>query len=80
MELTNRPVIRVDYELEIMDGTGKNSIADFYVMFDAELYDEDRDGIDNMVVNTKFNELKEQYGDDLLLVEFSVERDDIVLN
>jgi hypothetical protein len=80
MELNNRPIIRVDYEMEVIGENSKNFIADFYVMFDAELYNEDREGIDNMVVNTKFNELKDQHGNNLLLVEFSVEREDIVLN
>lgn len=70
-----RPQIQVFYELELMGVDGK-FVEKFSRIFDRKIYDSDVEGTDVMMVNFKFQELKEKY-DDILLLEFSVERGEV---
>lgn len=68
-----REQIQVTYELNMMIN-GENVEKAFSRILDKELYYEDIDSFDIMVINNKVMDLKSEYGDDVFLVQFSVER------
>jgi len=64
---------QVTYELILMVGGGEFTER-FSQSFDSKIYNDDIEGTDWMVVGFKMQELKEKYGDDLMLLEMIVER------
>lgn len=69
-----RPQTHVIYELNIITTEGEEMLVVFSHDFDSEIYNGDVEGTDAMMVNFKYQDLKEQYGDGILLLEYSVER------
>ena len=74
-----RKNITVTYELNIINKEGEEMVEVFSHVFDSELYNEDVEGIDVMMVNFKVQDLQKRYGQ-VFLMEFSIERDSTVLN
>jgi hypothetical protein len=74
-----REEIKVFYELEIVGGMGEFT-EEFTHTFDREIYIEDMEATDVMMVNFKMQELKEKYGEDIFLLEFSIGREGDLLS
>jgi hypothetical protein len=53
---------------------GEDMTVVFSHDFDDEIYNNDIDGTDVMMVNFKMQDLKKEHGDGIFLLEFSVER------
>lgn len=65
--------IYVTYELILADRTGEEFTESFSHSFESDIYCSDVETTDIMMVNFKMQDLKEKYGD-VVLVEFSIER------
>lgn len=74
-----RPMTTVKYELEIMNSEGQFK-EEFVCSYDSEFYDEDKESTDGIFVSMKMAELRDQYGNDILLLMYSVDREVQVLN
>lgn len=74
-----REEIKVFYELELVGSMGEFT-EEFTHTFDKEIYIEDIDATDVMMVNFKMQELKEKYGRDLFLLGFSIGREGDLLS
>lgn len=70
-----RPQVQVFYELELI-GVDGTFVEKFSYIFDREIYNSDIEGTDVMMVNFKMQEISEKY-DDVLLLEFSIERGEV---
>ncbi|HDR8454001.1 TPA: hypothetical protein QC364_000793 [Bacillus cereus] len=71
--MKKRPLTNVIYELELIGEEGEIK-EEFSISFDSELYDSDRESTDHIAINMKVVELKEKYGEDLLLLNYSISR------
>jgi hypothetical protein len=69
-----RKQINVIYELNLITGNGEEVKEEFSYQFDRELYEEDMDGTDIMTINFLMQDMKKKYGDDVFLMDFSVDR------
>jgi hypothetical protein len=69
-----RPQTHVIYELTLVDKEGEEMFYEFSRDFDDDIYNSDIDGTDIMMVNFVVQDLKNEYGEELLLMEFSVDR------
>jgi hypothetical protein len=72
--LKNRPLTKVTYELELIGEKGE-FLEEFSISFDSELYDNDAQSTDAMTINFRMEDFKLKYGDDILLLSYSVDRD-----
>lgn len=70
-----RKQICVTYELNLMTGDGREITDEFSYQFDYEIYNEDSDGTDFLTINFLMQDMKKKYGDDVLLIEFIVTRE-----
>ena len=74
-----REEVKVFYELEIVGSVGELT-EEFSHAFDKEIYIGDMEATDVMMVNFKMQELKEKYGNDIFLLEFSISREGDLLS
>lgn len=74
-----RPLTTVKYELELITGEAQVR-EEFITSYDSEFYNEDMESTDCIFVTMRVEDLKEKYGDDLCLLEFTVEREMQVIN
>lgn len=75
-----RPLTRVLYELEIITSDGDEVREEFSVSYDSEFYDGDRESTDAIFVTMRMAEMKEKYGKDAILLEYTIEREQQILN
>lgn len=68
-----REQIKVEYEILGLDVNGKEVEVCFQKEYDLEMYEEDIDGMDTMMVNVKIQELEIEHGK-LLITEFTIDR------
>ncbi|MEX3625055.1 hypothetical protein [Viridibacillus arvi] len=74
-----RPMTTVIYEM-ILALNEVEMKKEFEELYDSDLYESDKDSIDLMYVNARMKDFKEEYGDSVLLVEFSIEHIKQVIN
>lgn len=74
-----RQNVTVTYELDFINEEGEEMTETFSHIFDSELYNEDVEGIDVMMVNFKVQDLQKKYGQ-VFLMSFSIERDSNTLH
>jgi hypothetical protein len=75
-----RPLTKVFYELEIITSDGEEVKEEFSVSYDSEFYDEDKESTDSIFITMRMADMKEKHGDDVLLLEYTVERETQVLH
>ncbi len=68
-----RPQTSVIYELNLINMEGEELTETFTKSFDSEIYNNDVDGTDSMIVNFKVQDLQRERGG-IFLLGFSVER------
>lgn len=71
-----RAQTHVVYELNIINEEGEYTEV-FSHDFDSEIYEEDIDGTDMMMINFEMEKLKKKYGEMTLLLEWCIERNPI---
>lgn len=77
---SKRPLTQVIYELEIITSDGSEVKEEFAVSYDSEFYDEDRESTDAIFVHMRMADMREKYGDDTLLLEYTIERSTQILH
>lgn len=73
-----RKEVNVNYQLEIVKECGEKVTEEFSQSFDHEIYHEDKEASDIMVISMKIQEMKEKHGDDIFIESFSVDRNNLV--
>lgn len=75
-----RPLTIVTYELHVITSDGDEAKEKFSISYDSEFYNEDMESTDSIFVTMRMADMKEKYGNDTLLLEFSVERESQIIN
>lgn len=72
--MDDRPTIKVSYELTAVGDNGE-VYESFSITYDYEMYYDDRESIDLMNIDLRIKEMSEIHGEELLLLEYSIERE-----
>lgn len=78
--MTIRPLTNVTYELVLITTDGAELKEEFTMSYDSELYDDDQTSVDSLFINMRMEDMKEKYGNDVLLLEFAISREKQVIN
>lgn len=75
-----RPLIEVTYELKLITSDGEVTEV-FDISYDSEMYGEDEmESVDSAFVSLKMKEMKEKYGNNILLISYRVERSSQIIH
>lgn len=78
-DMKPRPLTKVQYELEIITSDGEVT-KEFSTSYDSEFYNEDKESTDQIFITMRMADLREDLGEDALLIGFSVERKAQIIN
>lgn len=69
-------MLKVNYEIEVVLNSGDIKVEKFTVEHDMQAYmSENMESIDNQAIHLKFSQLKEVYGENIVMGNYSVQRE-----
>ncbi|MCY9056087.1 hypothetical protein MOE90_20840 [Bacillus spizizenii] len=71
-----RPQTKVVYDMTIIAEDGGEIKKSFTVSYDSEIYDDDKESTDLIFINMRMADLKEIYGNNILLLTFDISREE----
>ncbi|MEC2335083.1 hypothetical protein [Bacillus subtilis] len=71
-----RPQTKVVYDLTIIVEDGGEIKKSFTVSYDSEIYDDDKESTDLIFIKMRMADLKEIYGNNILLLTFDISREE----